>query len=833
MSRHDPARGGQPAGQLEDLEHEGDYAEYEHGYEEEYYDEGNYHYHEGEEGGYYDESGHWYPAEGGEEHEVQEGHEGYGDDEHYYYDEHEQYGEHEQYAEHYDEHYEEGEEGEYAGADHGHGYDQYGEEIYPDEIPPVREATEKELSSKGNPMKKESRKEEKPEPVASSPEKPPNDVVAQHPEPPKNPEPAAAEIVKSKSEEQDTAVIRVPVKGQRVEVKTMDRLPSFRKPVVEVDNGDDAKPVFNNFRSPIIVNTSPSLSPAKAIRKGSENDDVAAKDSPIMQPAQKAISSRGFGSSKAETVASTVDMDSRPSSSHSIKSSKVLPSGITPAGASSQSPITPIQKLSSAAMSADRPSSSRSTKATKVAPVPIAAEPSSDPSSKRTSASNVMYPSKTPPKTPPEMEKQKPGHIAISVMSSRSNSGNDDNSGSDSSGKKVGKLAKMLSGSSMNGDSVSGPKRRRCFSGNKRTTSFLNAVCISANPNPMVFVASADSSTLVYDAMTGDQVHTMTGHSDRVLCLASSVPGDVYFTKVAPPAIQSLHGKHFIVSGGRDENVCIWDADTFKNLHTLHAHKGPVWAVAAVIVGEVAYAISSSSSGSIRVWDASSGLKIYNLKGQKGKVLSLYILDRRAPVVSLLSCGEDKNIHVWDVVAGRHIKLLEGHEEEVTSVAAGNFQQLASMQSIEVATKATMKASGKLITLIVSGSRDKSVRVWDYEQGIALFVLGGHIGAVFGVSIAVSVRSSIKVSANTPIVMSGSEDGSVILWSLETGKAVKEMKGHVNSIKGLASALVESAPGVYDREMLAVTCGWDKQIHFFDIDDTINADDSGCKCSIM
>ena len=828
---------------LEDLEYDGAYGEaghegYDHEYDEEYYDEGNYdhgQFHEGHEGGYFDEEGNWYAAVEGE------GHEGYGDEQYYYEDD--------EYHDQYQGGYSEGHEGEYH--DYGHGYDANGNEvyndepIYDDEDAPIQANHPRPSSSstgkgpgklsrnvssssgsRAQSASKGTRRLSNSSGDAIRVQSPPTNqqnLRAQQSQsgstshskkdaPVKVSPPPSAVAVSSSSGSKPAnpspnidqeAVIRVPVNGQRKELSSSDKVPvsSSRKKVnsaLNIETGvEDAKPVLNNFRSPVVV------------RLG---DGSSLRDSSGNSPA-----------SSVKSSAKEKEADSRPSTASSVKSNKVVP-------LVSPYPTAAIPVHGS-------PAASRSAKGSQVAPI-------SPPLPTVSSSTSGKTPAKTPP--PPQALEAKPD-AEIKTFETptapekrkldSSSSGVEDSSGSDvSSGtKKIGTLVKMLSGTSKNSfNDVGGVKRRRCYSGNKKTNSFLNATCITATGNPMVFVASADSSTYVFDAMSGDQVHTMTGHSDRVLCLASSVPGEVYFSKGVPAPLPGLHGKHFIISGGRDENLCIWDADSFKNLHTIHAHKGPVWSVAAVVIGEVAYAVSSSSSGSIRIWDASSGAKIYNLKGQKGKVLSLYVLDRRAPLVCLLSCGEDKNIHVWDIVAGRHIKLLEGHEEEVTSVAAGNFQQLASMQSIEVATKATMKTSNKLITLIVSGSRDKSVRVWDFEQGIALFVLGGHMGAIFGVSIAVTLRQSIKTAVNTPIVISGSEDGAVILWSLETGKPIKEIKGHVNSIKGLATSLVEATPGVYDREMLVVTCGWDKTVHFFDVDDSINTEDSGfCKCSIM
>jgi hypothetical protein len=72
----------------------------------------------------------------------------------------------------------------------------------------------------------------------------------------------------------------------------------------------------------------------------------------------------------------------------------------------------------------------------------------------------------------------------------------------------------------------------------------------------------------------------------------------------------------------------------------------------------------------------------------------------------------------------------------------------------------------RLIKYIVSGSWDKTVRLWNLSTGEQVRVLKGHTGDVN--SVAVGPGGSVA---------SGSEDGSIILWDLETGKPLTTMVG--------------------------------------------------------
>ena len=69
--------------------------------------------------------------------------------------------------------------------------------------------------------------------------------------------------------------------------------------------------------------------------------------------------------------------------------------------------------------------------------------------------------------------------------------------------------------------------------------------------------------------------------------------------------------------------------------------------------------------------------------------------------------------------------------------------------------------------LAVSGSNDKTVRVWDLQTGESRHVLKGRSDKV----------SSVAISADGRLAVSGSRDKTVRVWDLQTGESRHVLKG--------------------------------------------------------
>ncbi len=94
-------------------------------------------------------------------------------------------------------------------------------------------------------------------------------------------------------------------------------------------------------------------------------------------------------------------------------------------------------------------------------------------------------------------------------------------------------------------------------------------------------------------------------------------------------------------------------------------------------------------------------------------------------------------------------KTLSGHENIVWSVAVSNDGKIA-----------------------VSGSKDKTVRVWNTETRTLLHTLTGHLDGV----------RSVSISHDKQFIASASADETIKLWNVETGDLIRTLTAHQGSL---------------------------------------------------
>jgi len=100
--------------------------------------------------------------------------------------------------------------------------------------------------------------------------------------------------------------------------------------------------------------------------------------------------------------------------------------------------------------------------------------------------------------------------------------------------------------------------------------------------------------------------------------------------------------------------------------------------------------------------------------------------------------------------------------------------------------------------MIATGSQDKTIRIWNPNDGKLIKELKGHGDIV----------SAVAFSPDNKILASGSADKTVRLWNPGDGKELKNIGSHKESVYGVAFS---------PNGQLLASCGKDTTIKLFDV----------------
>lgn len=194
---------------------------------------------------------------------------------------------------------------------------------------------------------------------------------------------------------------------------------------------------------------------------------------------------------------------------------------------------------------------------------------------------------------------------------------------------------------------------------------------------------------------------------------------------------------------------------------TFAGHRLPVNAVAFhPVFSELA---SCSEDSTIRIWDYELGDALHTLKGHTRPVLDIDYGGPRGGTL-LASCSSDLTIKLWDPSdAYKNIRTLPGHDHSISSI---RFIPSGA---------AGAPLSGNLL---VSASRDQTLRIWDVTTGYCLKTLRGHTEWV----------RCVTPSLDGRFLLSAGNDRVPRLWDAQTGDLKVSFPGHDHFVEAVAFA---------------------------------------------
>ncbi|KAG5842039.1 hypothetical protein ANANG_G00173430 [Anguilla anguilla] len=232
-----------------------------------------------------------------------------------------------------------------------------------------------------------------------------------------------------------------------------------------------------------------------------------------------------------------------------------------------------------------------------------------------------------------------------------------------------------------------------------------------------------------------------------------------------------------LFTAGRDSIIRIWSVNQHRQdpyIASMEHHTD--WANDIVLCCNGKTLISASSDTTVKVWNAHKGFCMSTLRTHKDYVKALaYAKDKEL----VASAGLDRQIFLWDV--NTLTALTASNNTVTTSSLSGNKDSIYSL------------AMNQMGTVIVSGSTEKVLRVWDPRTCAKLMKLKGHTDNV----------KSLLLNRDGTQCLSGSSDGTIRLWSLGQQRCIATYRVHDEGVWALQAneAFTHVYSGGRDRKI--------------------------------